>query len=129
MIWLVRPRDRLFRVVCKFALCALILVPVEPDRRLADALDDIVNRLPLLLPDGVAEEPSQKTDIVPQGHVFGGGGVEWIGGHGIRPRLKMLHLRINPLPSCDRKHLLAGRVQPATAQLPGSSLCPINASP
>ena len=60
----------------QFALCALILVPVEPDRRLADALDDIVNRFSLLLPDRVAEEPPRRRISSRRGRSFGGDAVE-----------------------------------------------------
>ena len=48
----------------------LILVAMEADRGLADALDDLEDRFPLLLADRVAENASQKPDIVAKGKVL-----------------------------------------------------------
>ena len=47
-----------------------VLVAVEADRRLADALDQRENVLPLLLAHGVAEQPAEQADVVAQRGVF-----------------------------------------------------------
>ena len=98
MIWLVRPRDRLFRIVSSSRRARLILVAMEADRGLADALDDLEDRLALLLADRVAEDASQKPDVVAKGKILLGRDV------GIDQRtseaLASAHyaaLRINPL--------------------------------
>lgn len=68
---LVRPPPR-ETVQCRLELLAsyLVLVPMEPDRGLANMLDNIENRLSFLLPDGVPEEAAEKTDILTEWKIF-----------------------------------------------------------
>ena len=50
----------------------VVLVAVEADRRLADALDDVEDRLAFLLADRVAEDPAEQADVVAQRKVLVG---------------------------------------------------------
>ena len=65
----------------ELAAGVLILVAVEADRGLADALDDLEGRLPLLLAHRVAENASQKPDVVAKGKVLVGRDVGIDQGH------------------------------------------------
>ncbi len=82
MIWLERPREREVEGRLKVPSRRLVLIPVEPDRGLADALHDVEDRLPLLAADRVAEEAPEQPDVITQGKVFVRGGVEAGRGHG-----------------------------------------------
>jgi hypothetical protein len=67
----------------------LVLVAVEADRGLADALDDVVHDLALLEPHRVAEEPPEQPDVVAQRQVLVGSVERGHGqgpGCGARPR-------------------------------------------
>ena len=61
----------------------LVLVAVEADRGLADALDDLEDRLALLLAHRVAEDAPEQADVVAQRQVLVGdvGVVEVCHGH------------------------------------------------
>ena len=59
----------------------LILVAMEADRGLADALDDLEGRLALLLANRVAENASQKPDVVAKGKILLGRDVGIDQGH------------------------------------------------
>ena len=69
-----------------------VLVAMEPDRGLADALDQIEHVGALLVADGVAEDASEQADVVPQPgvllqrlHVFGPVRPEFsVGRHGLK---------------------------------------------